>query len=194
MSQGMNVYLLDESDVRIFGSRDEELLKEVLEALADEFEELDEDFEVDEEDLITHADALREIFAGEISREEDCGPIYGSAFELYCASLGETLNNRCFCPCHAKWFDILDKHLKSFGVGVRFHRLLFEEFPIPVETDASPWGGIWKYDEAVAAKDPLQRLIQDVEDREILEALQDTHTWLEKTSQSPGSVIVGFFS
>src|SRR5262245_39976679 len=76
MSQALEVYLVpDERDLKIFGSRRRKLLKEVLQTATEALGDLDEEFDVAEEGVITHAEALKEIFAGKLTREDDCGYI-----------------------------------------------------------------------------------------------------------------------
>src|SRR4051812_11428396 len=92
MSMGMMVYLVDEAEVKaVPGSNDADLLEELLdregqheslswydEELADLMEEWSPGF--------THADALRDIFAGRVTRP-DSGFVYQNAFEHVCSSL-----------------------------------------------------------------------------------------------------------
>jgi hypothetical protein len=193
MGQGLSVFLIaDKRDVQVFGCRRRKLLADVLEVLADRLGDYDEQADVAENEWISHADALMEIFSGKISRQEDCGAIYGWAYELYCSSLGDWLSNSQFCPCTVEWFETLDRVLEEHDVPLRFGKLLFEGFPIPVEPDDGPCGGLWEHEEIVAAQQPLDEAIA-ASDGEEVESLEEVADWLKQAVELPGSVIVGFF-
>lgn len=194
MSQALEVYLVpDKRHLKIFGCRRRKLLAEVLEQAAEALEDLDEQFDVEDEDQITHAQALKEIFAGKLTREEDCGFIYGHAYEIYCSSMGEMLSNNHFSPTCVEWLNTLDGFFTKQDVPLRFHQLLFEEFPIPVETDATPCGGFWDHPEIVEARKPLKAAIAGAADADIAKAASVVLGWVNKAIKTPGSVIVGFF-
>jgi hypothetical protein len=73
MSLGLSVFLIyDRRDVDIFGCRRWKLLREALDALKDWLADYDQTALVAEEGRLTHAAALREIFAGTLSRPEAC--------------------------------------------------------------------------------------------------------------------------
>jgi hypothetical protein len=194
MRCGLTVFLIaDKRDVEVFGCRRWELLNEVLEVLKDRLADYDREADVEKEGLISHADALREIFAGNLFREQDCGWIYGWAYELYYSSMGDWLSNSHFCPCYGEWFLTLDKFLDEQAVPLRFQKLVFQDFPIPIAPDDSPCGGLWEHEEIVAAQLPLERAIEAATDEEVAEALAEVASWLRQAAAIPGSVIVGFF-
>jgi hypothetical protein len=88
MSEGLRAYLItDERDIQVLGCRRRKLLDKVLAVRADRFAEYDEEGDIEQKGQIGHAEALRELFAGRLTRP-DCGPIYGWAYELYCAYMG----------------------------------------------------------------------------------------------------------
>ena len=194
MSQALEVYLVPtERDLKVFGCRRRRLLGEVLRAAAASLEALDEEFDVDAEGLISHADALREIFAGKPTREDDCGFVYGHAYEEYCGAVGERLSNRHFSPAGVEWLKTMDEFFGRHGVPLRFQKLLFERFPIPVDTDATPCGGFWDHPEIVAARRPLAAAVAGGAGVELAAAAGEVLSWLDRAIPSPGSVIVGFF-
>ena len=194
MSQALEVYLVpDEHDLHVFGCRRRKLLAEVLEAAAESLESLDEEFDVEGEELITHAQALREIFAGKLTREDDCGFVYGHAYEEYCLAIGGRLGNDWFSPSRVEWFEALDKFFERTGVPLRFHKLLFDKFPIPVDTDAAPCGGYWSHAEIVRAREPLAAAIAKATEPNVAAASRVVLGWLDVAIDMPGSVIVGFF-
>ncbi len=195
MSQALSVFLIPhKQDLQIFGCRNRRLLKEVLEAAAEVFEDLDEEFDFEVEENISHVDALKEIFAGKLTREKECGYIYGHAYEVYCEAIGDYLSNKYFSPTTVSRFEQLDEFFQKKGVPLRFHKLLFEDFPIPVDTDATPCGGFWEHDEIVAAQEPLAAVLNNDTSEEILiKASFTVLEWCSSAIKTPGSVIVGFF-
>ncbi len=193
MSEGLRAYLIaDERDIRVFGCRRCKLLDEVLETLADRFTDYDEQGDVQENGRIGHAQALRELFAGELTRP-DCGPIYGWAYELYCSYLGEWLFWNPFSPCRYGWFAELDKFLAGRGVPLRFAELV-NDCPIPLpEPRELPCIGQWPFAVIEAARQPLALAAQEAESPAVVEALGVVARWLEKGTGKRRSVIMGFY-
>jgi hypothetical protein len=189
---GLRVFLMvEERHVRIFGCQDWELLDQVLDAMGDEFADYDDEADVEEAGSITHAEALREIFAGAITRPED-GSIYGWAYELYCASMGERLNPNPFAPCNWAWYENLDSILRRHEVPLRLEKLV-TDCPIPLPPpDPVPCVGHWNQADISAGRIPLCKLLERLEDREVADALRVVSEWLEQASAEPGSLIVGF--
>ena len=74
MSAGMEVYLVDEAAVKaVAGSNDAELLAALLarEGQGESLAWLDEELDIEDRyPGFTHADALRDIFAGRVTRPE----------------------------------------------------------------------------------------------------------------------------
>jgi hypothetical protein len=194
MSQALEVYLVpNERDLKVFGCRRRKLFEEVLLAAEEGLEALDEEFDVEAEGLISHAEALREIFAGKPTREEDCGFLYGHAYEEYCRVVGERLSNRHFSPTRVEWLKAMDEFLEKRGVPLRFQKLLFERFPIPVNTDATPCGGLWEHEEIVGARQPLVAAIAGGAEAKTAAAAGVVLAWLDRAIKAPSSVIVGFY-
>ncbi len=160
MSEGLRAYLIaDERDIRVFGCCRRELLDEVLTVLADRCDEYDEEGGIEEKGQIGHAQALRELFAGKLTRP-DCGPIYGWAYELFCSSMGRWLHWNPFSPCRYGWFFELDKFLMEQGVPLRFARLV-DDCPIPLpEPRELPCIGHWRFDLMQAARQPLAEAVE----------------------------------
>ena len=75
MGYGLEAFLMSSpQDVQIFGCKDTELLDEVLEAAAERLADYDDQLDVEGTERISHAQALREIFDGVLSRPgaDDC--------------------------------------------------------------------------------------------------------------------------
>jgi hypothetical protein len=194
MGYGLTAFLMaDERDLHIFGSRRRKLLSEVLEVREDDFDSLDDQFDVEDEGLIGHAKALRELFAGKISHPEQYAA-YGWAFEVYCDSMGDRLHNGCFCPCGSDWLETLDKHLKKHKVPLRLDDLISDwPIPFPKSNGDFPFIGHWPNAKMLAALKPLAQAIAAVKEPNVAEALQEVAGWLDQATAVPGSVLVGFF-
>jgi hypothetical protein len=193
MSESLRAYLIvDERDVRVFGCHRRSLLEEVLEALADRFTDYDEQGDVHENLRIGHAQALRELFAGKLTRP-DCGPIYGWAYQLYCSYLGEWLSWNPFSPCRYGWFAELDRFLAGQGVPLRFAELV-DDCPISLpEPRELPCIGHWSFAVSEAARRPLAGAAQEAASPAVAEALKVVAGWLDKAAAERGSVIMGFY-
>jgi hypothetical protein len=194
MGYGLTAFLMaDEGDLHIFGSRRRNLLNEVLEVRENDFDSLDDQFDVEDEGLIAHAKALRELFAGKISRPEQYAA-YGWAFEVYCDAMGDRLSNASFCPCGRDWLETLDTHLKKQKVPLRLDDLISDwRIPFPKSNGDFPCLGHWPHAKMLAARAPLARAIAAAKETNIAEALQEVAGWLGQATAAPGSVLVGFF-
>ena len=193
MSESLRVYLIwDERDLRVYGCRRHDLLEEVLEARAERFADYDDQGDVQENGGIGHAQALRELFAGKLTRP-DCGPIYGWAYELYCSYVGEWLPWNPFSPCRYRWFAELDQLLAERGVPLRFAQLV-NDCPIPLpEPRELPCIGHWPFAVIEAVRRPLGAAVHEAASPAAAEALGAVAGWLEKAAGERGSVIVGFY-
>jgi hypothetical protein len=193
MSESLRAYLVrDERDIRIYGCHRRDVLEEVLGALAERFMDYDEQGDVQENGRIGHAEALRELFAGELTRP-DCGPIYGWAYELYCSHLGEWLPWNPFSPCRYRWFAELDEFLAGRGVPLRFAGLV-GDCPIPLpEPRELPCIGHWPFGVIKAARQPLGAAANEAASPAVAESLGVVAAWLEKAASARGSVIMGFY-
>ena len=193
MSYGMTLYLVPRDVLDIYGSNDQELLEEVLEARAPHLARYDRELHApnpeDEADL-SHADALREIFAGQFTPDVR-GSRYGWALETLFGSLGEDLDNGPFMPCNMAWYTLLDEVLEAHNVPLRFSDLTYR-LPVPIpESDDWPCIGYW--DEAdFAAADALAACLPKLEDRQIREALETALGWIRAARREPDLLIVGF--
>src|SRR5437867_3271527 len=186
MSESLRAYLIaDERDLHVFGCRRGNLLEEVLEVLADRLADYDEQADVEQNQRISHAQALRELFAGRLTRL-DCGPIYGWTYELYCSSMGERLHCNPFSPCRYGWFEQLDGFLAGHLVPLRFAKLL-DDCPIPLpEARELPCVGHWLFDEIKTARELWAGAIEQATDPRVVEALSVVGRWLEKTTRQSG--------
>ncbi len=193
MSESLRAYLIaDERDIRVYGCHRRALLEEVLEALAERFADYDEQGDVHENGRISHANAMRELFAGELTRP-DCGPIYGWAYELYCSYLGEWLPWNPFSPCPYRWFAELDKFLAGRDVPLRFAQLV-DHCPIALpEPRELPCIGHWPFSVIEAARRPLAAAVREPASPAVAESLRVVAAWLEKAADQRGSVIMGFY-
>jgi hypothetical protein len=179
---------------RVSGRGDNALLAEVLEAAAGLLADCDEqlrapdleNYDVD----ISHAGALRELFAAQLTKGVT-NSRYGWAFEALCASLGERLDNTGFIPCHTAWYEELDAFLATHDVALRVVDLVYRP-PIPLpEADDWPCVGHWGRED-LAALGALGALVPRVSDREMKRALESALGWLRAAASRPDAVIVGF--
>jgi hypothetical protein len=198
MSMGLMVYLVPKRETAaVLGCRDEALLTDILEQMAGDIEELDEEFDTDSEEYgpgITFTQAMQELFQGNLSQPDKyCAHIYTYAFELVCRYYGEWLGNRRFVPCRTEWLEHLDDLLSRHGVPLRFHDLV-NRCPIK----ALPYRdvfclGHWKRTEAMRASPSLKQLLAVVQDEYEKLALENAGEWLTAAREQPGSIIVGVF-
>ena len=146
MSAGMEVYLVDEATVKaIPGSNDTELLTELLarEGQGESLSWLDGQLDIEERfPGFTHADALRDIFAGRVTRPE-VAFAYAYAFGHVCSSLGQWVHN-CFHRCSYELLREFDALFAAHGVGLRFWGGLVRNPPVPLPPASEcPYVGHW---------------------------------------------------
>lgn len=193
MSYGLRVYLVDETIGSIPGSNDIVLLEEILEVCANDLKDYDRQEDV-EEGAFTHAQALRELFAGECTRPE-YGAFYGWAFDILCSSLGAWLHNTC-TRWPTDWLDKLDTRMAEGGVNLRFFGGLMENRPVPLPE--TPFGipgiGHWKYEQVVAELPKLEAMLAGVTDKKLLESFtEDILPWLKASAERPNSMLIGVY-
>jgi hypothetical protein len=96
MSYGHMFYGVDLDRLRaVYGSQDEKLLVEVLQAQAEALENNDAFFETMGEvgESPRSRDAVRAIFAGSIPHGEAAAPIYGYVLKILCEHLGKLIGD-----------------------------------------------------------------------------------------------------
>jgi hypothetical protein len=195
MSYGLSVYRIPQQMLdRVFGKDDHALLHQALDATKDDL--ADYDAQMDAPDLdtydvdLSHADAMKEIFAGKFTEYVN-GSRYGWAFECLCRFIGTPLSNNGFSPCDMEGYEQLDEWLKLQGVPLKFMDLIFQS-PIPIpRADDWPCVGHWGAD-AIAVAEPLARVLPNIEDQETKEAMETALGWLRDGAKHSGSIIVGF--
>ena len=199
MSMGMMVYLVDEASVKaVPGSNDEELLQDLLrrEGQRESLEWFDEEMEhllEDECPGFTHADALRDIFAGRITHPE-AGFVYANAFEHVCSSLGEWVQDR-FHRCNPEWVTRLDKLFEAHGVGLRFYGGLVTDPPVLLPPDQYGSGlGHWPRADILAAAPAFRALLAANPDPNVQLLLEEIGQWISKVEATPGSMLVAAYS
>jgi hypothetical protein len=197
MSYGLRVYLVDEEIRSIPGSKDTDLLEEVLEARAYEFADYDEQedpFGDLNDPPFSHAEALREIFAGHYTRP-DCAIYYGWAFDLLCASLGDWMHKWCD-RWSTEWLSRLDAAMEEGGVELRFWNGLVEVCPVPLPDNPNgiPGIGHWTHEQVILALPKFKKLIRRVKDKEVLHSLKEEMLpWLQAAAKRPGSLLIGVY-
>ena len=82
-----------------FGCRDEVFLEEVLEKQAEELADVDEFVggDLDELEMPTAENALREIFAGSIGDYTNAAPMFGYVLKILCTHLGQPIGTDVAC-------------------------------------------------------------------------------------------------
>jgi hypothetical protein len=188
MSYGLSVFLLDEQDARIFGCQDWQLLEDVLKAQQENFADYDDQAEVQELGGLPHAQALRDLFTGNILRADS--PSYGWAYELYCASMGTRLNPNPFVNCDFRWYEEIDQFLITHDVPLRLKKLVTDPpFPLP----APPNVGHWSRDAILSGAPRLNAVLDTVRIKKkfFARALHVVREWLESAVAQPNSAIVG---
>ena len=119
MSAGMMVYLVDEAMVKaVPGSNDTELLSELFawEGYGESLASIDEDLDMAYRcPGFTHADALRDLFAGRVTRPQDAFA-YAYAFGHVCSCLGEWVQDH-FHRCSEELLHQLDVLFAFHRVG-----------------------------------------------------------------------------
>ncbi len=201
MSAGMQVYLVDEAQVKaVPGSNDADLLKELLDRKGqrESLSWFDEELADLMEDCcpgFTHADALRDIFAGRVRRPE-AGFVYENAFEQVCSSLGGWVHNH-FHRCSAELLTQLDDLFAAHGVGLRFWGGLVGRSPVPLPK--SQFGaslGHWTEAEVRAAAPAFRamRAAGPHGEKWFEEMLDEVGGWIAKVEARPGSMLVAAYS
>lgn len=201
MSMGMQVYLVDEAKIKaVYGSNDTELLEYLLgrEGQRESITWLDEELaDVMKEECpgFTHADALRDIFGGQITRP-DAGFVYANAFEHVCSSLGEWVHNR-FHRCNPELITRLDKLFEAHGIGLRFWDGLIGRVPVSLP---DPGDGVtlghWTEAEMRAAAPAFRAMRAAGPHGEpwFEEMLDEVGEWIAKVEARPGSMLVAAYS
>jgi hypothetical protein len=201
MSSNMRTYLVDEAQVKaVPGCNDTELLFDLLgrkgqglslawldEETADELAESCPGF--------THADALRDIFAGRVTQPE-AGFVYANAFEHICGSLGEWIHHFHRCP----WESLtrLDELFAAHGDGLRFSGGMINNPPVSLpKARDGPWLGHWS-GTAVRAAAPAFRAMRaagPAPDSEpwLERRLDEVEDWIEAVVEQPGSMLVSSY-
>jgi hypothetical protein len=195
----MRVYLVNQREVlRILGSNDSALLKEMLakegqgESLAWYDEELAEEIE-EECPGFSHADALRDIFAGHFTRPE-AGFVYGWTFDFICSYLGRWMHDR-FHRCSTSFLETLDAKFAEHQVPLRLLGGLIDNSPIslPSDRDGLPGIGYWSPQQIRDAAPVFRTLLGKETDPTLIGALQEIEAWLSAAQDEPDSMIVGVF-
>jgi hypothetical protein len=201
MSMGMQVYLVDEAEVKaVPGSNDAELLEWLLtrEGQRESLSWLDEelaDVMEDECPGFTHADALRDIVAGRVTRPE-AGFVYANAFEHVCSSLGEWVHDH-FHRCSPDFLTELDALFAAHGVGLRFWGGLVGKVPVELpDPDDGVALGHWTWDEVRAAAPAFRAMRAALPAREpwFEEKLDEVGRWIARVEGKPGSMLVAAYS
>jgi hypothetical protein len=184
MPSSINAYLVEMAEVlKLFGCKNEKLLKEVIKKQKidkddtdpDDFEDDDEfDDEDDEEmeELPSSQDALRHIIMGE-PWARGIGSKYGYVFMSLCQHLYSSVELESWGQTRAEWVEAFDKVLKKLKVpedAVRMTNILFQaaELPLPPRQDA-PTIGILTVQQAKLAAEALT----DVTPEELEKASQN---------------------
>jgi hypothetical protein len=194
MSMGMEVYLVDEAEVKaVPGSNDAALLEELLdrEGRGQMLDWLDyglEDAIKGECPGFTHADALRDIFAGRVTRPE-AGVVYAKAFGYVCSVLGAWAHDRLH-PCNPEDLRQLDDLFAAHGVGLRLIGGLVDAPPVPLP--AGPWLGHWAGSAVVAAARAFRAMRAAGPHGEpwVEELLAAMGEWIAAVEARPGSMLV----
>jgi hypothetical protein len=191
----MAVYLVDEATVRaIPGSNDNALLAELLtrEGQGESLRWLDEELDIENRyPGFTHANALRDIFAGRITRPE-IGFAYIYALGHVCSSLGEWVHNH-FHRCSGQLLKQFDALFVSHGVGLRFWGGLVGNPPVPLPTaNGGPHIGNWVRAEVLRSA-PAFRAMRKAGphgERWFEEMLDEVGEWITKVEARPESMLV----
>jgi hypothetical protein len=194
MSMGIQVYAVDEAEFkRLFGSNDIALLEKLLdpEGWGKSLQLHDEGLQdvVDgERPRLTLLDALRDIFAGRVTRP-DAGSEYAMAFGHACGWLGGWVHDRLH-PCNPEDLRELDELLAAHGVDLRFIGGLVDDPPVPLP--AGPWLGHWSSGAVVAAAPAFRAMRAAGSHSEpwIEELLHEMGRWIALAENHPGTMLV----
>lgn len=201
MSMGMQVYLVDEAEVKaVPGSNDTELLEWLLgrEGQGESISWLDEELaDVMQEEcpVFTHADALRDIIAGRVTRPE-AGFVYANAFAHVCSTLGDWVHDH-FHRCAPALLSELDELFAAHGVGLQFWNGLVGKVPVELpDVDDGVTLGHWTEAEVRAAAPAFRAMRAAVPAREPwFEAMLDeVGEWIAKMEGKPGGMLVAAYS
>ncbi len=190
MGYALSAFLVPQDTILRFpGCADDTLLNEMLPAVQERLADLDEQL-VDEDD-ITHEQAFRELFSGEITAEH-YGARYGWAFETLCGCLGTYLSNYCFSPCTIAWYEQLDDYLATTDTALRFDDLI-NNCPIRIPmSDDWPVIGHWSHQQIINAAPYMSKLATAASDHDVAEALRSVNDWFNEATKDPNLFIVGF--
>ena len=193
MGYALSVFLVPSSDIlRVPGIPDTDLLDRLLIDVMPDLVSLDEQLcDAGDEDDITHEQAFRELFSGNVSAPE-YGARYGWAFEKLCQSIGTYLPNNCFSPCKFEWYDQLDRFLATTDIELRFSQLVYN-CPVEIpEPDDFPSIGHWTHEQIAAAAPMITKVADSAQDETIGEALSVVSEWLKQGVEDSNSMIIGF--
>ena len=188
-----------------FGSRNEWLVRDLVETFGREFAQFDEmaaDFAEDNElaEAVTIEAALTQIVMGEAYNEK-LGFMYGYVLEFLCRYFGDWLPNECWSgmPSPSDWARTVDRGLENAGVAASMLRvenhLMNRGPPIAIpQIDDFPGIGYLKLDEVKAAQKSLaQANLAAIKNNEVLEAIQDVQSWLRICADS-GRDLICFYA
>lgn len=201
MSMGMQVYLVNEAEVKaVPGSNDAELLEWLLgrEGQGESLDWLDEELEDvmgEECPGFTHADALRDIIAGRVSRPE-AGFVYAGAFGHVCSSLGDWVHDH-FHRCAPALLSEMDELFAAHGVGLRFWNGLVGKVLVELpDVDDGVTLGHWAGAEVRAAAPAFRALRAAVPAREpwFEEMLDEVGGWIAEVEAKPGSMLMAAYA
>jgi hypothetical protein len=195
MSAGMMVYLVDEATVKaVPGSNDADLLSELLawEGCGESLAWLDDELDIQYRyPGFTHADALRDLFAGRVTRP-DIAFAYAYAFGHVCSCLGEWVQDH-FHRCSGEFLRELDALFVSHGVGLKFWGGLVDNPPVrlPPPSDC-PYVGHWTRAEVRRAAPAFRAMRAAGPHGEpwFEEMLDEVGDWIARMERLPGSMLV----
>ncbi len=191
MSYCLSVYLIPTEAVYVFGCKNFVLCNNVIEFMSDRFDELDDMLDPDDDEGLSHQEALCEIFDGTISRPAYAG-VYGWAYEVYCSSMGDHLINNPFSPCRFEFYEQLDQLLNSRSIPLRFDQLI-NDCPIPIpKPDDWPCSGHWTNAVITNARTSLRNLRGTIDDVSVANAINIVQEWFALCEARADSMIVGF--
>lgn len=196
MGAGLMVYLVPEWETTtVVGCRDDSLLADILEQMAEDVQMLDDEFLTADAEYgpgLTFTQAMEELFTGQFSRPEHCAFMYVYAFETVCRYYGDWLGNQYFCPCRHVWFEQLDDVLARGRVPLRFQELLYRLPAALPDPRGDPCLGHWPELEMRIALPRLDALLSSLTGDEH-KALGSVREWLVQAAAKPESIIVGVY-
>jgi hypothetical protein len=192
MSSAITVYAVPLDRLKqVVGSGDRAAIDAIVIDTKDFLTSIDD---IDDEAVLTCADAVADLVNGEIT-DDGPGYLYGYALEALCIHIGEELPNICSIVGATQWIAKVDKLLEIKGVPVRLASLVFGASPVPIPTpDDCPCIGSWSASSISAALVAIQSLNMTGLDGEMSETIMQIRSWLETAATSPGVSIVGFLS